>query len=102
MLSVQANTGPTWKNKTPKAFWRGRDSRQERLDLVIMGRKKPELYDVALTNFFFFPYDESKYGPKVKHISFFDFFKVLIFITLLKIVNFPEQIIEKLVYRVSI
>ncbi|KXJ06225.1 KDEL motif-containing protein 1, partial [Exaiptasia diaphana] len=40
-----------------------------------MGRKKPELYDVALTNFFFFPYDEKKYGPKMKHISFFDFFK---------------------------
>ncbi|KXJ16444.1 KDEL motif-containing protein 1 [Exaiptasia diaphana] len=60
MLSVQANTGPTWKDKIPKAFWRGRDSREERLNLVIMGRKKPELYDVALTNFFFFPYDEKK------------------------------------------
>jgi hypothetical protein len=76
MLSVQANTGPKWKDKTPKAFWRGRDSREERLNLVVMGRKKPELYDVALTNFFFFPYDEKKYGPKMQHISFFDFFKV--------------------------
>ncbi|KAK3745064.1 hypothetical protein QZH41_014561 [Actinostola sp. cb2023] len=75
MLSVQANTGPMWKDKTPKAFWRGRDSREERLNLVVMGRKKPELYDVALTNFFFFPYDEKKYGPKMQHISFFDFFK---------------------------
>ena len=76
MLSVQANTGPKWKDKINKAFWRGRDSRRERLDLVVMGRKKPDLYDVALTNFFFFPYDEKKYGPKQKHISFFEFFKV--------------------------
>ncbi|EDO47272.1 predicted protein [Nematostella vectensis] len=75
MLSVQANTGPKWKDKIPKAFWRGRDSREERLNLVINGRKKPELYDVALTNFFFFPYDEKKYGPKKQHVSFFNFFK---------------------------
>ena len=79
MLSVQSNTGPSWKDKTNKAFWRGRDSRQERLDLVVMGRKKPDMFDTALTNFFFFPYDEKKYGPKMKHISFFDFFKVCIY-----------------------
>lgn len=75
MLSVQSNTGPKWADKINKAFWRGRDSREERLQLVVMARKKPELYDAALTNFFFFKYDESKYGPKVKHISFFEFFK---------------------------
>ena len=76
MMTIQANTGPKWKDKIEKALWRGRDSRQERLDLVVMGRKKTDLYDVALTNFFFFPYDEKKYGPKGQHISFFDFFKV--------------------------
>ena len=76
ILSVQANTGPKWDEKINKAFWRGRDSREERLNLVIMGRKKPKLYDVGLTNFFFFPYDEKKYGPKHKLTSFFDFFKV--------------------------
>ena len=76
MQSVQANTGPKWQDKIPKAFWRGRDSRQERLDFVIMARKKPELFDAALTNFFFFPYDENKYGPKGSHVSFYDFFKV--------------------------
>ncbi|XP_028392699.1 protein O-glucosyltransferase 2-like isoform X2 [Dendronephthya gigantea] len=75
MQSVQANTGPKWQDKIPKAFWRGRDSRQERLDFVVMARKKPELYDAALTNFFFFPYDEAKYGPKGQHVSFYDFFK---------------------------
>lgn len=77
MQSVQANTGPKWQDKIAKAFWRGRDSRQERLDFVVMARKKPELYDAALTNFFFFPYDEKKYGPKGQHVSFYDFFKVL-------------------------
>lgn len=76
MLSVQSNTGPKWPEKINKAFWRGRDSREERLQLVMMARKNADLYDAALTNFFFFKYDESKYGPKAKHISFFDFFKV--------------------------
>ncbi len=77
MMSVQGNTGPKWEDKTGKALWRGRDSRQERLDLVVMGRKKPDLYDVALTNFFFFKYDEKKYGPK-NSMSFFSFFNVSI------------------------
>ena len=76
MLSVQSNESPKWFDKINKAFWRGRDSREERLKLVEMARKNPELYDAALTNFFFFKHDESKYGPKVKHMSFFDFFKV--------------------------
>mgnify|MGYP000279566257 FL=1 len=77
MLSVQSNTGPKWDDKISKALWRGRDSREERLNLVMLARKKPQLYDAALTNFFFFKYDESKYGPKAEHMSFFDFFKVL-------------------------
>ncbi|XP_014671234.1 PREDICTED: KDEL motif-containing protein 1-like isoform X2 [Priapulus caudatus] len=75
MLSVQANTGPQWQNKTSKAFWRGRDSRQERLDLVTMSRQHPDKIDAALTNFFFFRDQEDVYGPKVKPVSFFDFFK---------------------------
>ncbi|XP_035673489.1 protein O-glucosyltransferase 2-like [Branchiostoma floridae] len=75
MLSVQGNTGPRWVNKTEQALWRGRDSRRERLNLVDLGRKYPDLIDAALTNFFFFRDEEAKYGPKVQHISFFDFFK---------------------------
>lgn len=73
---MQATGSPKWPDKISKALWRGRDSREERLNLVVMAKKKPELYDAALTNFFFFKYDENKYGPKVKHMSFFDFFKV--------------------------
>ncbi|XP_066912321.1 protein O-glucosyltransferase 2-like [Clytia hemisphaerica] len=75
MLSVQGNTGPKWKGKIEKGFFRGRDSRQERLDLTVMGREKTGLFDVGMTNFFFFEYDEKKYGPKNQHVSFFDFFK---------------------------
>ncbi|VDI49136.1 Hypothetical predicted protein, partial [Mytilus galloprovincialis] len=70
------NTGPQWENKTSKAFWRGRDSRQERLDLVELSRKQPEIIDAALTHMFFFPKDPEKYGELVKTISFFEFFKV--------------------------
>ena len=72
MMSVQGNTGPRWKSKIPKALFRGRDSRQERLDLAVLGRSKPQLFDVALTHFFFFKYDEEKYGPKHQNIPFFD------------------------------
>lgn len=76
MLSVQASGSPNWSDKITKAFWRGRDSREERLKLVVMAKKNPDLFDAALTNFFFFKHDASKYGPKAKHVSFFDFFKV--------------------------
>lgn len=75
ILSVQrANT--LWSEKSPKAFWRGRDSRRERLDLVDIARAHPDMFNVSLTNFFFFRNEESKYGPKVAHMSFFDFFEV--------------------------
>lgn len=76
MMSVQANTGPAWPKKNSTGFWRGRDSRRERLELVKLARANPTLLDAALTNFFFFKHDESLYGPLVKHVSFFDFFKV--------------------------
>ncbi|XP_076015283.1 protein O-glucosyltransferase 2-like isoform X1 [Genypterus blacodes] len=75
MMSVQANTGPPWPEKNATAFWRGRDSRQERLEMVKLSRAHPNMLDAAFTNFFFFKHDESLYGPLVKHVSFFDFFK---------------------------
>lgn len=75
VFSVQANTGPKWEDKIEKGLFRGRDSRQERLDLVEMSVKNPDVLDCALTNYFFFKKNEEKYGKQVKHISFFDFFK---------------------------
>jgi len=74
-MSVQANTGPKWDNKSSLAFWRGRDSRQERLDLVRMSRRHPDIIDARLTRMFFFKHTPDL-GDTVDHISFFDFFKV--------------------------
>lgn len=74
MLSVQGNIDLPWQEKIPKAFWRGRDSSRERLKLVDIARSHPDLFNVSLTNFFFFRDEEEKYGPKEKHISFFKFF----------------------------
>ncbi|XP_031752904.1 protein O-glucosyltransferase 2 isoform X2 [Xenopus tropicalis] len=75
ILSVQANCGPKWEEKNSTAFWRGRDSCKERLELVKLSRKHPDLIDAAFTHFFFFKHDESLYGPIVQPIPFFDFFK---------------------------
>lgn len=75
ILSVQRLRTP-WDEKEPIAFWRGRDSRRERLTLVDISRNHPNLFNVSLTNFFFFRDEEAKYGPKVPHMSFFEFFDV--------------------------
>ncbi|XP_030561243.1 protein O-glucosyltransferase 2-like [Drosophila novamexicana] len=74
MLSVQKDEY-SWENKEEKAFFRGRDSRRERLDLIDLARKYPDVINASITNFFFFRNEEDKYGPKVPHISFMDFFK---------------------------
>lgn len=75
ILNVQ-KTKVTWNEKRSVAFWRGRDSRIERLHLVDIARKNPHLFNVSLTNFFFFRDKETAYGPKSPHISFFEFFNV--------------------------
>ncbi|KOX68553.1 KDEL motif-containing protein 1 [Melipona quadrifasciata] len=45
MLSVQGNTDTLWEEKIEKIFWRGRDSRRERLDLIDISRKYPDLFN---------------------------------------------------------
>lgn len=75
-LSVQGNTNLPWENKTEQLFWRGRDSRRERLDLIDISRKHAELFNVSITNFFFFRDEIDKYGPAQNQVSFFHFFKV--------------------------
>ncbi|KAI4465311.1 kdel lys-asp-glu-leu containing - related [Holotrichia oblita] len=74
MLSVQGNVNKQWKDRKPKAFWRGRDSNKERLKLIDISRQHPDLYNVSLTNFFFFRDKEKEYGPKADHVSLFSFF----------------------------
>uniref|UniRef100_A0A3B4DKR2 Glycosyl transferase CAP10 domain-containing protein n=1 Tax=Pygocentrus nattereri TaxID=42514 RepID=A0A3B4DKR2_PYGNA len=74
LLSVQGNTGPAWVNKTGRAFFRGRDSREERLNLVSMSKKNPDLLDAGITAFFFFREREKDLG-KAPLVGFFDFFK---------------------------
>ncbi|XP_045873333.1 protein O-glucosyltransferase 3 isoform X2 [Meles meles] len=74
LLSIQGNTGPSWINKTEKAFFRGRDSREERLQLVQLSKENPHLLDAGITGYFFFQEKEKELG-KAKLTGFFDFFK---------------------------
>lgn len=75
-FSVQSTGRQTpWAEKIEKGFFRGRDSRQERLDLAEMSQKNPELIDAAITRYFFFKEDESKHGPRSEHVPFADHFK---------------------------
>lgn len=62
-------------NKTERAFFRGRDSREERLQLVSLSKKTPELLDAGITAWFFFR-DQEKHVGKASLVGFFDFFKV--------------------------
>ena len=78
MLSVQGNIDKKWDKKIEKAFWRGRDSRRERLKLIGIAREYPDLFNASLTNFFFYRHEEKYYGPKVPLVSFFKFFEVSI------------------------
>ncbi|KAL0849394.1 hypothetical protein ABMA28_013695 [Loxostege sticticalis] len=74
ILSVQGSIEHEWHKREPRAIWRGRDSRLERLKLVDIARANPDLFNASLTNFFFFRDKEAQYGPKKPHISFFKFF----------------------------
>ncbi|XP_071362694.1 protein O-glucosyltransferase 3 isoform X2 [Trachinotus anak] len=74
LLSVQGNTGPPWANKTEQAFFRGRDSREERLQLVSLSKRNPDLLDAGITGWFFFR-DREKQVGKAPLVGFFDFFK---------------------------
>ncbi|XP_033864706.3 protein O-glucosyltransferase 3 [Acipenser ruthenus] len=74
LLSIQGNTGPVWSNKTAQAFFRGRDSREERLRLVELSKEHPELLDAGITRYFFFREKEEELGT-APLTGFFDFFK---------------------------
>lgn len=67
--------GPVWENKTEQGFFRGRDSREERLQLAQLSKENPELLDAGITGYFFFREKEEELG-KAPLMGFFDFFKV--------------------------
>lgn len=76
ILSVQGNVEEIWENRIPKVFWRGRDSNKNRLKLIDIAREHPDLFNVSLTNFFFYREQQDRYGPKSDHVSFFKFMDV--------------------------
>lgn len=75
VLSVQ-NTRTKWDEKETMAFWRGRDSRRERLKLIDISRAFPDMINASITNFHFYRDEEVNYGPVVKAVPFFEFFNV--------------------------
>lgn len=77
-LSVQGNVEGDWDTRVSKLFWRGRDSNKHRLALIKIARQHPDLFNVSLTNFFFYKNEEDIYGPKTDHVSFYKFFNVSI------------------------
>lgn len=65
-----------WQDKEPVAFWRGRDSRGERIRLVEIANANPDRFNASITNYFFFPEEQKRLGPKARLTSFFEFFNV--------------------------
>ncbi|CAF2045654.1 unnamed protein product [Rotaria magnacalcarata] len=65
-----------WSKKNPKGFFRGRDSCRERLDLVRLSKKHPDLIDANLTRMFFFRDQISEFEPFSEQVpmnKFFDY-----------------------------
>ncbi|KAL5467022.1 hypothetical protein EMCRGX_G031189 [Ephydatia muelleri] len=75
IMWTQQGRAIPWDERAPKAFFRGRDSNQARLDLVQRHHRDTENYDVGLTNYFFFPHKEELYGPIASYVGMSSFFK---------------------------
>lgn len=74
VLSVFGKQPIQYQDKIAKAFWRGRDSNENRLKLAKLGKQHPDLINASITNFFFFRDKIDEYGPGVAHVSLFEFF----------------------------
>jgi len=74
VLAAMGKNAPRWEDKEDKLFWKGRDSRRERLNLVKLSQKNPELINASITNFFFFRKEMEDYGGGSKSVSFYKFF----------------------------
>lgn len=75
-LAFKDRASQPFSERQFKAFWRGRDSREERLRLVELSQREPQLLNASITNFFFYRDKMEKYGGGSPHVSFFDFFEV--------------------------
>lgn len=73
ILSSMGKNKVPWEEKTEQLFWRGRDSRRERLNLAEMSSQYPDLINASITAFFFFREEEARLG-RSSYVSFFDFF----------------------------
>ncbi|XP_023342472.1 KDEL motif-containing protein 1 [Eurytemora carolleeae] len=74
MFSWCGSQDTQWEEKEEKMFWKGRDSRRERLDLIKISRKHPELINASITNWFFFRDEMEEYGGRSSPVPFFSFF----------------------------
>lgn len=75
VLSASGKAKIPWDDRIAKGFFRGRDSSRQRLELVKLGKKHPDLFDVGITRYFFFRDKKEELGTK-EQAPFFDFFKV--------------------------
>ena len=65
---VQQHTGDKkWKDKIPKALFRGRDSNEGRLKLAEWNKTEP-LLDAGITSYNFRAINETKWGPKADFV----------------------------------
>jgi len=65
---VQQHTGAKkWKDKIPKALFRGRDSNEGRLKLAEWNKTEP-LLDAGITSYNFRTINETKWGPKADFV----------------------------------
>ena len=72
---LQGKMGSDWSEKVPIGFWRGRDSREQRLDLCRLSKSYPEKIDAKLTEAMFFKHVPSVYGDVVPRVPFRKFFE---------------------------
>ncbi|KAL4232394.1 Protein O-glucosyltransferase 2 [Mactra antiquata] len=75
IFSIVGNSPTPWESKTEVGYFCGRDSSQDRLDLVMLARKYPEYIDARFNRMLAFEHDVDKYGDIVEHVPFLDFFK---------------------------
>lgn len=62
VLGVFGRQSTRFSEKTNKLFWRGRDSHKARLKLLQLAKNHEDLFNVSITNWFFFREQMHEYG----------------------------------------